>query len=44
MADLGKVFLVGPMGAGKTTIGRHLASELGLPFIDTDQVIEARWR
>ena len=42
MADLGMVFLVGPMGAGKTTIGRHLASELGLPFIDTDQVIEER--
>ncbi len=30
------------MGAGKTTIGRHLASFVGLPFIDTDQVIEDR--
>ncbi len=37
-----KVFLVGPMGAGKTTIGRHLATELSLPFIDTDQEIEDR--
>lgn len=36
------VFLVGPMGAGKTTIGRHLAAELDLPFIDTDEQIEQR--
>ncbi len=30
------------MGAGKTTIGRHLATELSLPFIDTDHEIESR--
>lgn len=36
------IFLVGPMGAGKTTIGRHLASVMGLPFVDTDQLIEDR--
>ncbi len=36
------VFLVGPMGAGKTTIGRMLAVELGLPFKDTDKEIEDR--
>ena len=30
------------MGAGKTTIGRHLASVLRMPFIDTDQLIEDR--
>ncbi len=36
------VFLVGPMGVGKTTIGRMLASDLGLEFIDADVEIEAR--
>lgn len=37
-----KIFLIGPMGAGKTTIGRYLARVLGLPFIDTDVEIEKR--
>lgn len=36
------IFLVGPMGAGKTTIGRQLAAELSRPFFDSDQVIEER--
>ena len=36
------VFLVGPMGSGKTTIGRLLATALKLRFIDSDQEIEAR--
>src|SRR5476649_200807 len=36
------VFLVGLMGAGKTTIGRILARRLGLRFIDSDHEIEAR--
>lgn len=36
------VVLVGLMGAGKTTIGRRLASALALPFIDSDQeIVEA---
>ena len=36
------IVLVGFMGAGKTTIGNLLAARLGLPFIDSDQVIEQR--
>jgi shikimate kinase len=36
------IYLVGLMGAGKTTIGRSLAKHLDLDFIDTDREIEAR--
>ena len=36
------VFLVGLMGAGKTTIGRMLARKLGMRFVDSDHEIEAR--
>ncbi|UTA48560.1 shikimate kinase AroK [Simiduia sp. 21SJ11W-1] len=36
------VFLVGPMGAGKTTIGKQLAQQLGYPFKDSDREIEER--
>ncbi len=38
----GNIFLVGPMGAGKSTIGRQLARALHLPFEDSDRVIEER--
>jgi shikimate kinase len=38
----GNVFLIGMMGAGKTTIGRLLARRLQLRFIDCDQEIELR--
>jgi shikimate kinase len=37
-----KVFLVGMMGAGKTTVGRQLAKRLGKAFCDSDREIEAR--
>lgn len=40
MARVANVFLVGPMGAGKSTIGRFLAERLGLKFYDTDREIE----
>ena len=36
------IFLVGPMGAGKTAVGRQLARQLGLKFIDSDQEIQDR--
>ncbi len=39
---MANVFLVGLMGAGKTTIGRILARKLGMRFIDSDHEIEAR--
>lgn len=36
------VFLVGMMGAGKTTVGRLLAQALGFEFVDADRELEAR--
>jgi shikimate kinase len=36
------IFLVGVMGAGKTTVGRLLAKKLGRRFLDSDHEIEAR--
>jgi shikimate kinase len=36
------IVLVGFMGAGKSTVGRLLAAKLGLPFTDSDHVIEER--
>ncbi len=37
-----KIFLVGPMGAGKSAVGRQLARLLHLEFIDSDEEIETR--
>jgi shikimate kinase len=42
MAEKRNIFLVGPMGAGKSTIGRHLAQLLHLEFHDSDHEIEQR--
>ena len=36
------IVLIGFMGSGKTTVGHLLAERLGLPFMDTDLVIEQR--
>jgi len=36
------IFLVGPMGAGKSTVGRVLAERLQYEFVDSDHVIEER--
>ena len=38
----GHVVLVGMMGSGKTTVGRLLAERLGRPFLDSDEMVEAR--
>ena len=35
-----KIFLVGFMATGKTTIGKKLSNKLKIPFLDTDQIIE----
>ncbi|MFP3019745.1 MAG: shikimate kinase AroK [Arsenophonus sp.] len=42
MAEKRNIFLVGPMGAGKSTIGRQLAQQLSMEFFDSDQEIERR--
>jgi shikimate kinase len=38
----GTIFLVGMMGAGKTTLGRSLARRLGREFVDTDKLLVER--
>ncbi len=40
--EFSSLFLVGPMGVGKTTVGKRLARELSLEFIDSDHEIEKR--
>ncbi len=42
MSKRQNIYLVGPMGAGKTSIGRELAKELRLTFYDSDEVIEEK--
>ncbi|MBR6262060.1 MAG: shikimate kinase [Prevotella sp.] len=39
-----RVIIIGYMGAGKTTLGKALSKELGIPFYDLDWYIESRMR
>jgi shikimate kinase len=41
---LKRIVLIGYMGSGKTTVGRALAKEIGMPFYDLDWYIESRMR
>jgi shikimate kinase len=37
-----RLVVIGPPGAGKSTVGRLVAQRLGVPFVDTDDVVETR--
>lgn len=39
-----RIFIIGYMGAGKSTVGKRLANRLELPFVDIDDAFEARYR
>ena len=41
MGNKQNIFLIGPMGAGKTTMGRQIAKRLNMEFEDSDHAIEA---
>ena len=42
MKKPGNLFLIGPMGAGKSAVGRQLARLLHLDFVDSDEEVERR--
>lgn len=45
MADcMNRIFLIGYMGVGKTTLGKELATKLGFQFIDLDHYIQGRYQ
>jgi shikimate kinase len=39
-----RIFMIGYMGAGKSTTGKRLARRLAMPFVDLDDAFEARYR
>ena len=39
-----RIIIVGYMGSGKTTVGKALSKEMGIPFYDLDWYIESRMR
>lgn len=39
-----RIFIIGYMGAGKSTIGKKLAGRLGVPFIDLDDAFEEKYK
>jgi len=39
-----RIFIIGYMGAGKSTVGRRLANRLNIPFVDLDDAFEAKFR
>ena len=39
-----RIFIIGYMGAGKSTIGKRLASRLSIPFVDIDDAFERKYR
>lgn len=42
MQNSRSIFLIGPMGAGKTTVGKRLADTRGMEFVDSDAEVELR--
>ena len=42
MSKPNNIFLIGPMGSGKSAVGRRLARELRMSFYDSDEEIESR--
>ena len=42
MISTSNLFLIGPMGSGKTAVGRELGRQLGRDFLDRDAEIERR--